>query len=219
MTLFGNSFAKLIEVILPAHCVGCGRAGTYLCDTCLASMEAPLQPTITSDAYSFTSATSAFSYGDDIARTAVQRLKFRNLRAIAPAMGAPIAALIHDMSLRETPLDSVVPIPLHASRLRERGYNQALLLATTIAFTLQIPLGKDWLTRQRQSGRQVEAPSVAARQANVKDAFIATSAVANRRIALIDDVMTTGATLEAAAAALMHAGATAVHCYTFAKEE
>jgi predicted amidophosphoribosyltransferase len=123
--------------------------------------------------------------------------------------------------LRETLLDAVVPIPLHSSRLHERGSNQALLLATTttIAIALQLSLGKDWLTRQRQAGRQVEAHSAAARQANVKGAFVATSAAANRRIALIDDVMTTGATMDAAAAALMDTRATAVHCYAFAKEE
>ena len=182
-------------------------------------MERPLIQPVKSDAYACADANAAFSYDDPVARAAVQHLKFRNLRAIAPAVVAPIAAMVHQTSVRETPFDAIVAVPLHRSRLRERGYNQALLLATNIAAALELPLATTWLTRERQDGRQVEARGAAARQANVKDAFAATDGAAGRRIALIDDVMTTGATLAAAASALVDAGAAAVHCYVFVRED
>ena len=180
-------------------------------------MERPLIQTVKSDAYACADANAAFSYDDPVARAAVQHLKFRNLRAIAPAVVAPIAAMVHQTSVRETPFDAIVAVPLHRSRLRERGYNQALLLATNIAAALELPLATTWLTRERQDGRQVEARGAAARQANVKDALDDDDD--GRRIALIDDVMTNGATLAAVASVLVDAGAAAVHCYAFVRED
>ena len=219
MTLLRAAVNKIIEVILPGRCGGCGSGGTYLCGTCLASMERPLIQTITSGAHASADANAAFSYDDPVARATVQHLKFRNLRAIAPAMAAPIAAMVHQTSVRETPFDAIVAVPLHRSRLRQRGYNQALLLATNIAAALELPLATAWLTRERQDGCRVKARGVAARQANVQDAFAATDDDDGRRIALIDDVMTTGATLDAAASASVHAGAAAVHCYALVRED
>ena len=181
-------------------------------------MERPLIQTVKSDAYACADANAAFSYDDPVARAAVQHLKFRNLRAIAPAVVAPIAAMVHQTSVRETPFDAIVAVPLHRSRLRERGYNQALLLATNIAAALELPLATTWLTRERQDGRQVEARGAAACQADVKGAFAATDDD-GRRITLIDDVMTIGATLAAASASTKALDAAAVHCYAFVRED
>ena len=124
--------------------------------------------------------------------------------------------MVHPTSVRETPFDTIVAAPLRRSKLRQRGYNQALLLATTIAAALGLPLAITWLTRERQDGCQVEARGAAARQANVKDALDNDD---GRRIALIDDVMTNGATLAAVASVLVDAGTAAVHCYAFVRED
>lgn len=129
-------------------------------------------------------------------------------------MAVPVTAMLSPAF----PADVVVPIPLHPSRLRERGYNQAALLAQPIAAQMGLAIEPAWLARDRQSGRQVEADNVAARQANVRASFAASSAIAGMRVGLVDDVMTTGATLDAAAAALKEAGAAEVHCITFARD-
>ncbi len=213
MTLLRQTFQRALELVLPARCVGCGKARTYLCDSCVDSMDVPRLRTIAADGYAFDGVTSAVVY-DGVARDAVHQLKFRNVRAIATYMAVPMARGI-SASLA---LDAVVPVPLHRSRLRERGYNQAALLGRSIAEQIDVPFEPTWLTRTHQSGRQVEAKDVAARQANVRSAFLSSTAVAGLRVALVDDVMTTGATLDAAAVALKAAGALAVHCYTFARD-
>lgn len=213
MTLLRDSFSKIVEVVLPAHCVGCGERGAYLCPRCIGALT-PADPlTLRGDSFAFDSATSAFAY-EGTARKAVHQLKFRNLRAIAPCMAERmVIAMPFDLTL-----DAVAPIPLHHSRLRERGYNQSELLANAIAEALQVPAHRGLLTRTSQSGTQVDARGAAARQANVHNAFEAHREAAGMRIALVDDVMTTGATLHAAALTLVRAGAHEVHCLTFARE-
>jgi ComF family protein len=213
MTLIRTTIQRALELVLPARCVGCGKAKTYLCDSCIETMDVPLERTIVRNDYAFTTATAAVIY-DSVARDVVHRFKFKNLRALSPFMAEP------KVRMMSTPLnlDVIVAVPLHGSRLRERGYNQAALLSKDIAALTQIPFEPTWLTRTRRSGRQVEAEDVVARRANVRSAFLASTAVAGLRVALVDDVMTTGATLGPAAAALKSAGAAEVHCYTFARD-
>jgi ComF family protein len=213
MAVLQQVVQRALALVLPARCVGCGKARTYLCDACVESMDEPNPRTIVADAYAFDGATAAVVY-DGVARDAVHRFKFKNLRALAPYLAAPVARVIPAKPF----LDAVVAVPMHPSRLRERGYNQAALLGKGIADLIDVPFEQTWLTRSGLSGRQVEAKDVAERQANVRSAFEAATAVAGLRVALIDDVMTTGSTLDAAAAALKAAGAFEVHCYTFARD-
>ncbi|MDA1036470.1 MAG: phosphoribosyltransferase family protein [Chloroflexi bacterium] len=212
MTLLPAVLRKAIETILPSHCVGCGVGGTYLCDVCIGAIERPFPMTIAPDAYSFDSATSAFAYSD-LARTAVHRLKFGGLRALAPLMALPMAACVPGA----THADVIVAVPLHRSRLRGRGYNQAQLLADGVSTALGLPLRNDLLKRVQQGATQVGAHATE-RQANVRDAFEAAPQAYGLRILLVDDVTTTNATLDAAANALKKAGAAAVHGVTFARD-
>jgi len=109
-------------------------------------------------------------------------------------------------ALRDLPRpDALVAVPLHPSRLRRRGYDQALELARPLARALHLPLLTDALTRTRATSPQSELDA-AARKRNLKHAFIAKPGDWPPHIALIDDVMTTGATLNSAASALRKAG-------------
>jgi ComF family protein len=113
--------------------------------------------------------------------------------------------------------DVIVPAPLHPRRWRERGYNQAELLARPLAAATGVPLALDALRRIRYTTPQV-AVAGTQRRANVAGAFAGEAAVlAGRRVALVDDVMTTGATLNACADACRVAGATAVLALTVAR--
>jgi predicted amidophosphoribosyltransferase len=108
----------------------------------------------------------------------------------------------------------VVPVPLHTSRLKERGYNQAHVLGAYVAAQHKIPLVPDAITRWRSTNSQVGL-NHDQRQANVAGAFTANSAlVTHRTILLIEDVFTTGATLRACAQAALDAGATGAYCLT-----
>ena len=122
------------------------------------------------------------------------------------AAGRLLAQLMTDAFAPLARPDALVPIPLHVARLRRRGYDQALELAKPLARALRIPLRGDLLRRVRATAAQSER-AAAARQRNGRGAFaVMPGAVIPRHVALVDDVMTTGATLHAAARALRRAG-------------
>jgi ComF family protein len=115
------------------------------------------------------------------------------------------------------PIDVIVPVPLHAARLRERGYNQAALLAKHLSIATNIPLVEDGLVRTRATASQMTLKA-AERKINVQDAFgCSDGRMARQRVVVIDDVCTTGATLEACAQALFQAGAVSVWALTLAR--
>lgn len=100
--------------------------------------------------------------------------------------------------------DAIVPVPLHPTRLKERGFNQCQELARPLARKLGVPIQSDWLQRQIPTSHQVGL-SRAQRRANLDNAFAASPAVKGKRILLIDDTLTTGTTLRKAAQHLLTA--------------
>jgi ComF family protein len=116
--------------------------------------------------------------------------------------------------------DALIPVPLHRKRLRSRGYDQALELAKPLARALSLPLRTDLLRRQRATSAQ-SSLHASERRENLRGAFLmgptAMSRPLPRHVALIDDVMTTGATLHAAAQALAEAGVRRIDAWTCAR--
>ena len=110
----------------------------------------------------------------------------------------------------------IIPVPLHPTRLRRRGYNQALELARPLARRLGVPVRHDVLRRTRSTGAQTELDA-AARAGNVQGAFVVDRVPHERHVALLDDVMTTGATLAEAAGALRAAGVDRVDIWALAR--
>ncbi|WP_460731478.1 ComF family protein [Lysobacter tyrosinilyticus] len=133
------------------------------------------------------------------------------------AAGALLAQLMAEFAAGRPRPEAVIPVPLHRARLRRRGYDQALELARPLARALDLPLRDDLLQRVRRTAPQSEL-SAAARRRNLRGAFaVQASASLPDHAVLIDDVMTTGATLWAAAAALKRAGVRRVDAWVCAR--
>ena len=142
----------------------------------------------------------------------VHALKFRGELALAPMLAGLLLERIP--ALRE--VDCVVPVPLSRPRLRERGYNHAVEIARPIAAALRAPLELDLCERERDTAAQMELPW-SERERNVRGAFRVRRPVSGASIAVVDDVMTTGATLDEIAATLKAAGAARVVNWVLAR--
>lgn len=149
-------------------------------------------------------------------RQAIHQLKYKNLRALA----VPLAELLQDyLSANSLPGEVLVPVPLHQKRLKERGYNQSGLLAQELGKLINLPVVDECLIRQRYAVPQARTSTLDERQTNVVDAFTCRNRkLKDKQILLIDDVSTSGATLDACAAALKAAGATSVWGLVMARE-
>jgi len=151
---------------------------------------------------------------EGVLRKVVHRFKYYGRTALAVPLGDLMAAywVQHPM-----PADVIVPVPLHADRLRERGYNQAALLAHEMVHRVGLVVDEQTLVRQRATAPQVELDARQRRE-NVRDAFRCSSnGLVGKRVLLIDDVCTTGATLEACAVVLYEGGARSVQALTLAR--
>ena len=155
-----------------------------------------------------------FDYVEPL-RIHVQRLKFAGQRRLGRALGELLATHISAIPAARH-VDAIAAVPLHRSRLLVRGYNQAFELARPIAAALRLPLLRAGIGRRRATAAQ-SSLTAEARYANVRDAFEISRDVHGIRIGLVDDVLTTGATLNALAEALKRAGATHVDGWTIAR--
>lgn len=160
---------------------------------------------------------AAGSYAGPLAR-AVRRFKYKGERGLAAELGDLVAARVAADMATGLVLDVVVPAVLHPRRAEVRGYDQATLLAGVVAARTGLPLRAP-LRRVRETRAQVELDG-AARSRNVRGAFISEAgSLRGLRVALVDDVATTGATLAAASSAIRAAGARDVHAYVVALDE
>jgi ComF family protein len=193
-----------LALLLAPRCAGCGAAGSWLCLACRDLCEPVRQARVT----------AAGTYGGAL-REAIHRFKYDGERGLANELGALVAACVARDLATGTALDVVVPAVLHRERARSRGYDQAWLLAAVVAQRTALPL-RIPLRRIRPAAPQV-ALDRAARAENVRGAYVAEAgALLGARVALVDDVATTGATLAAASGALRAAGARAVRSYVVA---
>lgn len=224
-----------LALLFPPNCVGCGRLGAHLCDACAQTVESTPHPQCVQCGLAQPVPTrrcaNCARYGDHSLlmtrsaalhtsplREAIHALKYESRPELAPLLARYLIAVYAEApwSTLPQPVDAVVPVPLHEQRLAERGYNQSELLAESFCRAVSLPMQPAWLARIRETRQQVGlGPSE--RKANVQGAFRALDAVVGKRLLLIDDVYTTGATLRACAAAALDAGAVAVYGLTLAQ--
>lgn len=221
-----------VDVLFPPQCAGCGQPGVRFCAACQAGIVPLERPQCDLCGYPLlasgecraclagertvaplTGLRSA-AYFEGPLQRAMHRLKYKRDIILADTLGDLLAAAASDLA---RPPRIVVPVPLSAERLRERGYNQAALLARTLAELAGLPLAARAAVRTRHTASQVGL-SATQRRSNVRNAFAADrQRVAGRNVILVDDVCTTGATLAACGTALLAAGAEAVWGVTLAR--
>ena len=199
---------------LKAVCLGCGdRTGMqeeWLCPACRRRLFPKLheaRPT----AKHLDGAYFCVYYEKPASRL-VLNLKFGGVWRVADFMADLMEKPIEHLPLSE--FDCIVPVPLHPARFRERGYNQAGKLAEALAKKTGLPVSEG-LIRVKMTKRQAKL-SISGRAGNVSDAFAIKLSYEGRRVLLVDDVITTGSTLNACAAALKATGALSVTALTFA---
>ncbi|HEX9370489.1 MAG TPA: ComF family protein [Roseiflexaceae bacterium] len=207
---FRSLLDSMLALLFPDRCAGCGRLGALLCTDCrTALVPYPADQRLPA---SLDGVRIAFIFQSPL-REAIHQLKYRRIRRMAQPLGALLAAHAAASPLE---VDAVLAIPLHASRLAERGFNQAEALAREVAQALRLPMINDGLVRIRATEQQARLDA-RGRAENMHGAFHWQGAAAPRRILLVDDVFTTGATMSACAEALRAAGAESVHGLALAR--
>jgi ComF family protein len=199
----------MIGALFRHRCIRCGQQrGAGWCLVCRDELiHQPIVPLVR-HAPSLDGVVSSGAY-DSLLGEAVRSLKYEGERALARLLAARLPSLITDLT--GGLVDFIVPVPMHAARQRERGYNQSALVGEQVAWALGVDFNADGLVRVRETAPQVGLDA-AGRHANLTGAFSALGIPPEVRcVVIIDDVMTTGATLSECARALRYAGVQSVY--------
>jgi len=216
-------FKEFLNLLFPQKCLGCGISGATLCEKCLASFPpffAENKPPNLSETDEIFVATS---YKDEIVKKAIWLFKYRGVKSLAEPLsslivkklGDKITRLINDT--RQTVL--IIPIPLARKKFKKRGYNQAEILGKCLSDKLSIKMETNVLYKIKETISQVEIKDRNKRLKNIQGVFAVKNSeiIRNKVIILVDDITTTGATLNEAGRVLKQAGGKKIIGLTVAK--
>ena len=222
--------AQALDLLFPVRCAGCGKIGVLWCASCQAAVHAVPQPVCVRcglpqpragrcalcavGEFHVSAIRAAALYAEPLS-TAIHRFKYED----RPELHAPLGGLmITYWQGRTVTADLVVAVPLHENRLQTRGFNQSQLLAETLCAGTGLPLLRPGVLVRHRETQQQMLLGPAERHSNVDGAFGWQGPdLSGCKVLLVDDVATTGSTLEACAAALLAAGASKIWALTVAR--
>ncbi len=197
---------SFVRILFPPQCFGCGKKDEALCKRCLTlarkSLHTPA-PFIT----------SCYDFKDPLIKRAIHAIKYKHRKELLYPLTLH-AATLHASLFKETTY-SIVPVPMTRLRKLVRGYNHAEEIAFILGKIYSLPVLPNLLQRTKSTRRQASSPTKELRRINQKGSFSA-QPIQGATILLIDDVTTTGATLEEARLTLLQAGAQRVNAFTLA---
>ena len=196
---------RSLEELPAVHCPRCAMPSPsgHLCGRCM--KRAPN--------YDATRAALRYEFPAD---RLILALKYRNTLPMAAYLARKLAATVRSRAKSGIGIDLVVPMPLHSRRLALRGFNQSVEIGRRVAHELALPFSFQAVQRLRDTPSQADLP-LARRRANVRGVFACNESLAGKCVAVVDDVMTSGATLDALAGALKRAGAVHVENWVVAR--
>jgi ComF family protein len=216
---------RALDLLLPPACAGCGSSGAVLCRVCLGGFRVPSRPddrffapdagVVLGDALVL--AVAAFAYEGPM-RRALAALKYMGSSRLAPVLASAAEPALRSLlaAADSSVLPTLAPVPVHEERRRARGYNQAQLLSSALARALVLPHAPALLARTRPTTKQHRL-NRSERLANLRGVF-AVRARPPPIVILVDDIITTTATLEACASVLRAAGCDEVYGFAVARE-
>lgn len=202
-------FKSFLDLLIPQKCLGCRAKNNILCDKCLNSLpEAPFSET--------KAVFAATSYQDEIVKKAIRALKYHGIKSLAEPLAElifrrlpPDFLKISQNSLFPNPNWLIIPIPLSKKRRQQRGYNQAELIGHFLSDKMSIRMETNVLYKIKEIISQVEIKDRQKRLRNIEGAFSVKNSeiIKDKKIILINDITTTGATLNEARKVLKQANA------------
>jgi len=221
---------KALDWLYPASCCNCGISGQVLCRNCFSQIEVLQKNKCVLCGYPISrkrvvclqcaktppmwNQMISWAVYDGSLKMAIHSLKYYKNLAVGAILAEPLEGLVRQTSWE---IDLIVPVPLSGTRLRERGYNQSSLIARPLARKLGVPFSNSSVKRIKQTEKQTSL-DVNKRFMNLMDAFYANPAkLEKRHVLVIDDVITTRATMHHCTLALLKAGAESVFCLSAAR--
>lgn len=196
----------LLDAVFPIRCVGCGAYDTYFCSSCLAEVKIKNDAELVGALHVF----SAANYSDKLVQKALKVFKYGLVRDMAGPLAEVVRTYIDNIPIISSGLWSgnplLVPVPLYKKRLNWRGFNQSEILAEKIAGSYGLEV-RNILARNKNIKPQADIEDRESRMNNVKDSFECFANINGRNIILVDDICTTGATLNECAKVLAANGA------------
>jgi ComF family protein len=210
----------ILDLLFPARCAICSQVGACFCDSCQSHIEninlpicarcgRPLEADECSGCLNYPiqiDGIRAFAFFQGVMRDAIHRFKYSGRAELASTFGTMLKQYL---DVHPLPFDVIVPVPLYPAQEHARGYNQSLLLAHELASRVHVPVLASSVKRVRATHPQYNLNARARRQ-NVRGAFAADDRVAGMRVLVLDDVCTTGATMDECSIVLRNHGARSV---------